>query len=289
MSIITLTTDLGLKDHYVASLKGAIYTQSPNAVIVDISHEVRPFDINEAAYYIRSVYKDFPEGTIHIIGVKNEPTVLQDGDVKDVPCVLKYDNHYFIAANNGIFGLLLKGIQPQGFWQINDFLSERFFMKDITKFVFVPTACKLLNNVPIDEFATPTNRIVDAIAPLAVLREDMIVGKTIHIDNYGNIITNITKEEFDSYNQNVLSFSVKFATLNRQSFNIDKISESYGDVPSGNIVAFFNLNGFLEIGINQGAERSGGGASKLLGIYLDKEVIIEFTSRGSKSTLTEMF
>lgn len=284
MSIITLTTDLGLKDHYVASLKGAIYTQSPNAVIVDISHEVRPFDINEAAYYIRSVYKDFPEGTIHIIGVKNEPTVLQDGDVKDVPCVLKYDNHYFIAANNGIFGLLLKGIQPQGFWQINDFLSERFFMKDITKFVFVPTACKLLNNVPIDEFATPTNRIVDAIAPLAVLREDMIVGKTIHIDNYGNIITNITKEEFDSYNQNVLSFSVKFP-----SFEIDRISESYGDVSSGNIVAFFNLNGLLEIGINQGANGNGGGASKLLGIQLDKEVIIEFLFRGSKDTISSMF
>lgn len=283
MSIITLTTDLGLKDHYVASLKGAIYTQSPNAVIVDISHEVRPFDINETAYYIRSVYKDFPEGTIHVIGVKTEPTVMHNGDVKDVPCVLKYDNHYFIAANNGIFGLLLKGVQPQGFWQINDFLAERFFMKDITKFVFIPTACKLLNNVPIDEIATPTNRIVDAITPLAVLREDMIVGKTIYIDNYGNVITNITKEDFYSY-QNVSSFSIKFP-----SFEVDRISESYGDVPEGNPVAFFNLNGLLEMGINRGANGNGGGASRLLGIKENREVIVEFFFPGSKNTISETF
>ncbi len=102
MSIITLTTDLGLKDHYVASLKGRIYSQLPSAKVIDITHLIDKHNIVQAAFTLKNAYKDFPKGTVHIIGVK--PLV----DSHSQHVVVCYDNHYFIGADNGIFSLLFE-------------------------------------------------------------------------------------------------------------------------------------------------------------------------------------
>ena len=97
MSIITLTTDLGLKDYYVGALKGSIYKQFPDAHLVDISHEISKFNLMETAFVIQNTFSDFPKGTIHIIGVKAEQTP------ESVHVAVEYRDHIFLAADNGIF------------------------------------------------------------------------------------------------------------------------------------------------------------------------------------------
>ena len=106
MSIITLITDFGTKDHFVAKIKGAIISDLPQASIVDVSHQISPFNIMEAAYVIENSYQHFPEKTIHIIGVDSEKTIEQS------QLVIILDNHYFICANNGIMSLLASKINP---------------------------------------------------------------------------------------------------------------------------------------------------------------------------------
>ena len=100
MALITLTSDMGLKDYYVASIKGAILSQHPEAVVVDISHNVPPFDIAQASFILRNTYRDFPEGTIHIISVNPE----EDEQTEHI--IVKQEGQYFIAADNGIFSLM---------------------------------------------------------------------------------------------------------------------------------------------------------------------------------------
>ena len=100
MSLITLTTDFGNKDHFVGSLKGALHNEIKNINIIDISHNVSPFNIIEGAYIIQNSYKNFPEGSIHIIGIDSEKTP----DQNHIAMIL--DGHYFICANNGIMSLI---------------------------------------------------------------------------------------------------------------------------------------------------------------------------------------
>ena len=101
MAIITLTSDWGYSDYYVAAVKGAILSQIPDAVIVDITHEITPFNVRQAGFVLKNCFRDFPKGTIHIIAVDTIETL-------DIPhVVVKADGQYFISADNGIFGQIL--------------------------------------------------------------------------------------------------------------------------------------------------------------------------------------
>ncbi|OJX38968.1 MAG: hypothetical protein BGO87_02975 [Flavobacteriia bacterium 40-80] len=287
MGIITLTTDLGLKDHYVATLKGKIYSACPNAVVIDISHHVNPFNIIQAAYYVNGAFRDFPEGTVHVIGVKSEPVInIFDDSKNSVPSIMKFENQYFISNDNGFFGLLLKGKQPQGFWNIDDVLSNPRYMKDPTKFMLIPAACNILNQLDFEHFATPSNRYCNAKLMTPVVSEYSMLGKVVHVDNFGNLITNISKEEFYQFGEDV-PFVIKLKRSGREQ--LDQISGSYGDVEIGNLVALFNLDDVLEIGINQAVNGNGGGASKLLGLTVEDEIYINFVPRGSRETLDSLF
>src|SRR5699024_6801651 len=113
MPIITLTTDFGRKDPSVAAVKGAIYSELSDVTIVDISHEISPFHIAEAAYIIKNAYKTFPEGSIHILGVDSELTP------ENKHIAVELDGHYFICANNGIISLISNEIRPKNCVEIN--------------------------------------------------------------------------------------------------------------------------------------------------------------------------
>ncbi|MBT8183379.1 MAG: SAM-dependent chlorinase/fluorinase, partial [Eudoraea sp.] len=107
MAVITLTTDFGLKDHFVGAIKGTIYRELADARIVDISHDISPFNIHECAYLLKNSYKAFPEGTIHIVGVDSEPTK------ENQHIAVLVDGHYFISANNGVVSLITSEIKPE--------------------------------------------------------------------------------------------------------------------------------------------------------------------------------
>ena len=113
MAVITLTTDFGLKDPSVGSVKGAILGLMPEVNVVDITHSISPFNIPEAAYVIKGAYKSFPQGTVHIIGVDSELSP------ENKHIALSLDGHFFVCANNGIMSMLSNHIAPRKIVEIN--------------------------------------------------------------------------------------------------------------------------------------------------------------------------
>jgi len=285
MQIITLTTDMGLHDHYVASLKGTILSLAPDARIVDVSHSVKPFNVSEAAFYISCCYRDFPKGTVHIIGVDDEPIVNFSGSDGSFPSILLFEGHYFISNDNGFFGALLKENQDFEFWQIDDVLSNPKLFLFPTKSMFIPIACRIIQGEDVNTFASKTERFKKAFSLTAVIEQNLIKGNVIHIDSYGNLIVNVTKELFDRFGKDN-PFIIYFR---KKDYYIDQISTTYNEVSEGEKVAIFNENGLLEIAINRGANGSSGGAEKLFGVHLGDVIRIEFIPRGSKVTIDSLF
>ena len=285
MKVITLTTDMGLNDHYVASLKGSLLKSASDVQVVDIVHTVRPFDISEAAFHVRSCFTDFPEGTVHVIGVDSEPIVNFGGSDGSFPSIMKYQNQYFISCDNGFFGAFLGENHPQGFWRIDDILSNEKLFKFPTKNVLIPAAVKLLNGVQPEEIGSASTEYKSALNPIAVSEANLIKGYVIHVDNYGNAITNINQELFERFGEDT-PFVLYFK---RKDYFIDVISGAYNEVPQGEKVAVFNENGLLEIAINRGANGSTGGAEQLFGLRINDMIRIEFTPAGSRETIESFF
>ena len=276
---------MGLNDHYVASLKGTIHSSVSDATIVDISHSVRPFDISEAAYLVSSCFKDFPAGTVHIIGVDSEPIVNFGGSDGSFPSILVYANQYFIANDNGFFGAFLKENVPESFWRVDNVLSNPKLFKFPTKNMLLPVGISLLKGIDIETLASPFEGYKNAFSPTAISEPNLIKGHVMHIDGYGNAITNIHQSLFERFGKDV-PFILYFK---KKDYFIDIISGAYNEVPQGEKVAIFNENGFLEIAINRGANRSTGGAEQLFGLHAGDMIRVEFTPKGSRETLDSFF
>lgn len=286
MGIITLTTDMGLKDHYVATLKGAIYNLYPEAQVVDVSHNVKPFNTSQASYFLKNIIKDFPENTVHVIGVDAEPLVnFSQPEESALPTILYHKKHYFVGTDNGIFSLLLDNKKPEAVWTLDDVLSQPELMNFPTKKILIPAACKLAQGKKPDDFATKTDKVKRVIPLSPVIDGNVLKGSVIHIDHYGNIITNINKESFYKAGRKV-PFVIYFR---QKEYYIDEISLGYNEVPDGEKVAVFNDGGLLEIAINKGTPENGGGANTLFGLRLGDIIRIEFTPRGSRETIESLF
>lgn len=262
MSIITLTTDLGLKDHYVGAVKGSILKSCPNAIIVDISHEIVPFSILQAAFTLKNAYPDFPPGTIHIIGVNPE----NNREVNHL--AIKHKEQYFIGSDNGIFPLMFDEEMPKDIFTLNIPITDSS-LSFPSKEIFTTAACHIAKGGTLEMIGKPTETILEKALFRAVSVGDIIKGMVIHIDHYGNIITNIESSFFKAFAQN-RDFTIEFRNGN---YDIDRISTAYSDVVKGEKLALFSSNGLLEIAINQG------NASKLLGIKNSDTIRISFYDR----------
>ena len=286
MPIITLTTDIGLKDHYVAAIKGAILSHIDQIQIIDITHEVQSFSILQATFVLQNCFKEFPKGTIHIMGVNSEPMInLMDDSLSSYPAIMKYKDHFFISNDNGFFSLLIGEDTHQGFWRIDDVLSSKNVFKFPTKNILVPAACKISSGVAIDSFCSEFEDFQKAYTFQPIFEENVIKGNVIHIDHFGNLITNITRTDFNKFDKDI-PFTIFFR---RKEYFIDTISISYSDVPKGEKVAIFNSNDYLEIALNQGATDRRNSATALFGMSINDIVRVEFTPRGSKDTLESLF
>ncbi|MCJ8292409.1 MAG: SAM-dependent chlorinase/fluorinase [Crocinitomicaceae bacterium] len=285
MKVITLTTDMGLHDHYVASLKGTILRSLEEAKIIDISHSVRPFDIAEAAYHVRSCFQDLPKGTVHVIGVDSEPIINFGGSDGSFPAIMLYEGQYFVSCDNGFFGAFLGENRPESFWRMEDILSNEKLFTFPTKNVLLPAAIRILNNEDPSTFAVASKSYKSALTPTAITETNLIKGYVIHIDNYGNAITNIDRSLFTQFGEGA-PFVVYFK---KKDYYIDVISEAYNEVPQGEKVAIFNANNLLEIAINRGANGSTGGAEQLFGLRINDMIRVEFTPKGSRTTIESLF
>lgn len=255
MAIVTLLTDSGESDHYVAAIKARILTLEPNARIVDISHQIRLFDLGHAAFVLRSVFRDFPTGTIHLVAVD------ASGNRDEAFIITQLEGHFFVGADNGLFSLL-SDRPPENVWQIGN--TETDLTTFPEKEVFAPAAAMLASGMEpgkIGKLVSDYKRLIDRQVKAT---RKQITGHIIRVDNFGNLITNIPKEVFDILSKDK-AFTVQFGG---EKFR--RIHASYHQAEQGECFLVFNSSNFLEIGIYKG------NASELLGLDYDSVVNILF-------------
>ena len=260
MAIITLTTDLGTKDSYLASVKGSIYSQLDDAKIVDITNDITAFNIPQAAFVLRNCYKDFPVGSIHIVSVDDELSI------ENEHLAVKANGHYFIGTDNGLFSLLLTEMKAEKIIQLN-IAQESNCLTFATKNIFASAACHLARGGTMEMIGTVVNDFLVHRTDLKAVKEkDLIKGVIVYNDNYGNAITNIDKAMFLDI-QKGRNFIIYYG---REDEKITIISEKYNDVPPGDKLAIFGENQQLQIAMNKGT------ANTLLGLKLHEIIRIEF-------------
>ena len=257
MPIITLTSDWGLKNHYLGAVKGAIYRLLPEAQVVDICHDIPVFDLNQAAFIIRNFYSNFPEGTIHILAVHDEASI------ESPHTLVIHDGHYFIGSDNGIFSLIFDDT-PDKIIDL-DIHQDTDYFTFPARDVFVKVACHLAMGKSPDELGHVKKTLTQRMSFKPIIDGNIIRGKVIYIDNYENVFTNITESFFRSVVKSK-KFAIQFRSA---TYRITELSKSYKDVVEGEMLALFSTSGHLEIAINQGK------ASSLLGLKIDQPVIVD--------------
>ncbi|PRY84970.1 SAM hydrolase/SAM-dependent halogenase family protein [Mongoliibacter ruber] len=254
MALITFTSDFGDRDYYVPAVKAKMLSINPQLSIIDITHHVDNFDVAHAAFTLKSVYKEFPKGTIHLVAM-NGTSNITDGFIG-----VKHEEHIFIGPNNGILSLLFDS-EPGIIVQFADIhLKESTFP---TKDILAPIAAKVASGAAIHDFGGPLQQIRKMLPRHVKANKKQIIGHVVRVDNYGNLITNIEKGIFDKLNPG--KFTIQFGRE-----NIQDLQHAYDLVEPGDCFAFFNSLGLLEIGINHGH------GAELLGLRYDSPIFIHF-------------
>ena len=239
MPLITLTSDIGSQDFLVGAVKGQLLSANPNFNIVDISHNLSPFNYPQAAYVCRNAIKNFPDGTFHLVLVN-----LFDQRPEHL-LLVNYNNQYIGCADNGLITMILEEV-PQ---QIVALSLTKSAQKNTLycASVFAKAFDQILAGDAFETIGDP-NISIEVKNPLrALLGNNWIEGQIIFIDNFENVIINITKDEFEEQRRG-RSFKIVF----KRDEIIDKISETYADVTESEKLALFNSAGYLEIAINKG-------------------------------------
>jgi S-adenosyl-L-methionine hydrolase (adenosine-forming) len=257
MAIVTLTSDFGLKDHFVASLKGALLSAIPNLNMVDISHSITPFDLQQAAFTLGHAWKQFPAGTIHLVCVGPSPTTR----FRHIAFRLK--GHYFIGSDNGIFSLFSEE-QPELIIEISKAGDEPSSFTALD--VYVPFAAAIASGLALETLGEKISGVAQLIRPRHLPEEDVLKGNIVYIDSFGNLVTDITKSEFERIGKG-RDFSIVLI-----GDEINSIVQRYSDVDEGDKLALFNSEGLLEIAINQGK------ANQLLNLRVNTVIRVTFTS-----------
>ena len=242
-NIVTLTTDFGLKDPYAAEMKAAILGVCPTAVIVDITHEIAKFNIRMGAYVLASAVPYFPKGSVHVAVV--DPGV----GTRRRPVVIQTMQGFFVGPDNG---LLILAAEKQGITRIHELANPRFMLPKVSntfhgRDIFAPAAAHLLNGVKPVEFGPEVREAAKPEFAKVTRRNGVLAGEVLHVDGFGNIITNINEKEVvqsrvkDAVNVELPSCKLKL-----------KFCKAYGETKPNEPLALIGSHGFLEISINQG-------------------------------------
>ena len=241
--IITLTTDFGLRDPYVAEMKAVILGICPEAVIVDVTHEVAKFDVRTGAYMLASAAPYFPKGTIHVavvdpgVGTKRRPLLIQTGQ------------GFFVGPDNGI---LMLAAEKQGIMSVREITNPKLMLPHVSstfhgRDVFAPAAAHLAKGVSPaalgEEIKKPTKPDFVKVA----FSKGALVGEVLHVDGFGNIITNTTEQELTRFKTRD-SVAVEVADCRMKM----KLGRTYADSKPGEAIALIGSQGYVEIAVNQG-------------------------------------
>ena len=244
--IITLLTDFGMKDHFVGVIKGVILNINPDAEIVDISHDVPPQDIQQAAFLLKNAYPYFPANTIHVVVV--DPSV----GTSRRPLIASSEKGAFIAPDNGVLSYLYA---EKVVGEVREITADHYWLKPRTgtfdgRDVFAPVAAWASKGVSFASFGEP---IADyktfEIAQPVQVQQGVWKCRILSVDRFGNLISNLTKEQFTSLlgagEQQRFAFR-----LGEQ--NILKLAQTFADGAPGEVMALFGSSGYVEFCVNQG-------------------------------------
>lgn len=258
MPIVTLTSDFGWKDYYLPMIKGAILCRNEQIQIVDITHDIPSYDIVQAAFIFKNCWKSFPAGTIHLISVNDYPENKEQSFV-----AIAYQKHFFIGPNNGVFSLIFDKI-PSSAYQLENKPQKRFPLAE----VYANAVGHLAAGRPVHEIGFPAKDFFQRITFTPVQSHSQIRGAVIHVDQFENVILNISKTVFEQVGQG-RDFSLYF----KRHDPINVLSERYQDVEVGEILCLFNSASLLEIAVNMGK------ASSLFGLKVEDTVQIDFRTK----------
>lgn len=263
MAIITLTSDYGYSDPYLASVKGALLSELPELRLIDISHAVEPGDFFQAAFVLRNSYSSFPKGTVHLIAVSE---ISESGKV----LAAEIDGSFFICADNGLISMINPDIKIGKVLEVD-------FRQEISLFpardVMVKAACHIARGGSIDLLgrATTNFRQSTIMRPRISNEGSVILGSVVYIDNFGNLITNISKKTFREVGKD-RSFKIMLS----RGQSISKIQDNYYPASQGSLLGVFNSLGLLEIAMMGARGKEYNGANTLLGMNVRDNVTISF-------------
>lgn len=250
--IITLTTDFGLVDPYLAMMKGVILSINPNAVIVDISHSVMTGKVVQASDILRETYPFFPKGTIHVAVV--DPGVGSERRLLGVEA----GGHFFVGPDNGIFWTMIRDDKEAIAIQLTE---QKYFLPHVTRTfhgreVFAPVAAHLSMGEDLLQMGVRINDPVEITLPSPQIIDDVLHGEITRVDNFGNLISNISKNALVEF----LRKSDPIIFIG--NIEIRSINNTYFDVEQGEPLALINSSGLLEIAVNLGRASEYAGINK---------------------------
>ncbi len=263
MPVITLTSDYGLTDHYLPALKGALLTEDEGVKLVDITHNVEPGNFFEAAFILRNCYHNFPKKTVHLVAFSELVP-------SDRLLAAEMDDHFFLMADNGLLPMINPEKKIKKVIAI-DLRQERslFPARDL----LARSATHLARGGSLDILG----RRVEDFEQKTILRpritndKSAIIGSIVYIDNFGNLISNISQKTFREVGGD-RSFEIMLPRNQR----IKKLSASYNSTQAGNLLAFFNSQGLLEVALAQSRGKHFNGANTLLGVEVQNTITVTF-------------
>ncbi len=239
MPLLTLTSDIGSQDYLVGAVKAQLLQVNPGFTLIDISHNVPPFNYPQAAYICRSAFSSFPEFSYHLI-------LVNLFEIRPDHILLAFHkNQYYLCADNGLLTMILEE-RPE--LVIGLPLDKNVFRNTLhCADIMGKTVNRLIDGESIQLIGNPDINFIEKNALRPMLGENWIEGQIIFIDNFENVIVNISRDQFEAQRKG-RSFKIIF----KRDEVIDRISESYADVHEGEKLALFNSAGYLEIAINKG-------------------------------------
>jgi S-adenosylmethionine hydrolase len=259
--LITLTSDFGTADSYVAEMKGVLYSEGPPDLrVLDLSHELPPFDIQAAALFVRAAVPRFPAGTIHLVVV--DPGVGSER----APLMIQLGTQLLVGPDNRQFGYLFDGqeqvyhIDPARLGARE--LSNTFHGRDL----FAPTAARLAHGQLPQALGTRVDSYQHLVFPMVEFVGDTLAGKVIHVDHFGNLITNIGRAALAGF---LGSMPLRGAQVALGDKLVRGIVDHYAEAKPGELLALLGSSGLLELAVREGS------AAEKLGIQPGKQVRVQ--------------
>lgn len=263
MGLITFLSDFGYRDHYVAAVKARVLQLAPAQPVLDISHAIEPFNIAHALHVLNAVFRDFPAGTVHLLGVNDY------GGAQGRWHAVLFEDHYFVAADNGLLTLLTDG-RPAEVVRLPASATP-----SPTRDILAPAAVHLAQGHSLLDLGPATTELYQLLNRQLRIQDHRITGHVVHVDHYGNLITNITRTAIEAVGHG------RPCTVHFARETVREIAPHFQATDPGEAVCIYNSQDVLCIGINQGH------AAELLGLHFDSQVDVRFVMEGAPAEVSQ--